>query len=161
MSKCAPGTQLLHRELFRHALNMLQTRSPFNRPVLDRDLHRSSKTIDAPQRVQVFTCRLEIIAGFLCVSNIESSTLEKQFPQTKDRRSWIQAISIDFRCNRDFFQSPLLDQPRQTELIRGKYPIPPDCTIIRIRIVDLLSNVFEAELKKNATNVFEMPKQDF
>ena len=128
--------------------NTLKGTFSFNRPISSGDLYRNPNIKPTPSRKSSLSCKVSIEDNLLSLKEISSKELEKRFPNTKDRKAWIQSVTIDFQSHSGFFENPLLDQPRQTDLIKGYYLIPEDTQIIRIRISDLLSNIFEIKISR-------------
>ena len=117
----------------------------FTRPISPSDRFRNNAPPPPPPSKRL-KCSFHINNGMLILSKIEAPLLKSQFPDTTDKRAWIQSVVIDFYTTEGPFCAPHLDQPRQTERIKGEYPIPIDALNARIRITDLLCNVFETTL---------------
>ena len=64
-----------------------------------------------------------------------------------DWRQLVEAIAIDWNYNGDVLQPAVYDNPGKNELVRGRYVVPEDYGIIRIKITDLLSESLEMTLE--------------
>lgn len=58
-------------------------------------------------------------------------------------RELVEAVAIDWNYNGEVLQPAVYDSPGKKELVLGRYPIPGDHGIIRVKITDLLSESLE------------------
>lgn len=58
-------------------------------------------------------------------------------------RELVETVAIDWNYNGEVLQPAVYDSPGKKELVRGRYPIPGDHGIIRVKITDLLSESLE------------------
>ena len=64
-----------------------------------------------------------------------------------DWRQLVETIAIDWNYNGDVLQPAVYDNPSKNELVRGRYAVPGDFGIIRVKITDLLSESLEMTLE--------------
>lgn len=65
----------------------------------------------------------------------------------EDWRQLVETIAIDWNYNGDVLQPAVYDNPSKNELVRGRYAVPEDFGIIRVKITDLLSESLEMTLE--------------
>ena len=65
----------------------------------------------------------------------------------EDWRQLVETIAIDWNYNGDVLQPAVYDNPGKNELVKGRYPLPQDYGIIRVKITDLLSESLEMTLE--------------
>ena len=65
----------------------------------------------------------------------------------EDWRQLVETVAIDWNYNGDVLQPALYDNPGKNELVQGRYPVPHDYGIIRVKITDLLSESLEMTLE--------------
>lgn len=58
-------------------------------------------------------------------------------------RELVETVAIDWNYNGEVLQPAVYDSPGKKELVQGRYPIPGDHGIIRVKITDLLSESLE------------------
>lgn len=62
-------------------------------------------------------------------------------------RELVETVAIDWNYNGEVLQPAVYDSPGKNDLVRGRYPIPEDHGIIRVKITDLLSESLETSLE--------------
>ena len=62
-------------------------------------------------------------------------------------RELVETVAIDWNYNGEVLQPAIYDSPGKNDLVRGRYPIPEDHGIIRVKITDLLSESLETSLE--------------
>ncbi|WP_040369281.1 site-specific DNA-methyltransferase [Desulfovibrio piger] len=65
----------------------------------------------------------------------------------EDWRQLVETIAIDWNYNGDVLQPAVYDNPSKNELVQGRYVVPEDYGIIRVKITDLLSESLEMTLE--------------
>ena len=65
----------------------------------------------------------------------------------EDWRQLVETIAIDWNYNGEVLQPAVYDNPGKNELVQGRYPVPQDYGIIRVKITDLLSESLEMTLE--------------
>ena len=65
----------------------------------------------------------------------------------EDWRELVESVMIDFNYDGAVFKPKLVDIPDKKELVKGKYFIPQNSGIIRVKITDLLSESLEMEVE--------------
>ena len=65
----------------------------------------------------------------------------------EDWRQLVETIAIDWNYNGDVLQPAVYDNPGKNELVQGRYAVPEDYGIIRIKITDLLAESLEMTLE--------------
>ena len=63
----------------------------------------------------------------------------------EDWRQLVESVTIDFNYDGAVMEPSIIDIPEKNELVKGKYKIPKDAGIIKVKITDLLSETFEWE----------------
>lgn len=63
----------------------------------------------------------------------------------EDWRHLADSVFIDWNYDGEVFRPSVADVPTGDDLVEGSYPIPEDAGAIRIKIVDVLSEAFEAD----------------
>ena len=63
----------------------------------------------------------------------------------EDWRQLVESVCIDFNYDGAVMEPLIKDIPNKNELVKGKYKIPKDAGIIKVKITDLLSETFEWE----------------
>lgn len=58
-------------------------------------------------------------------------------------RELAETVAIDWNYNGEVLQPAIYDSPGKNELVQGRYPVPGDHGIIRVKITDLLSESLE------------------
>lgn len=62
-------------------------------------------------------------------------------------RELVETVAIDWNYNGEVLRPAIYDSPGKNDLVRGRYPIPEDHGIIRVKITDLLSESLETSLE--------------
>jgi hypothetical protein len=65
----------------------------------------------------------------------------------KDWRHLADSIFIDWNYDGKVFRPSVADMPAGDELVEGQYAIPEDADSIRVRVVDVLCEAFEADAR--------------
>ncbi|HMQ04286.1 MAG TPA: site-specific DNA-methyltransferase [Pyrinomonadaceae bacterium] len=84
-----------------------------------------------------------VIEKFYPMNLLQKLSLFKE--NVEDWRELVESVMIDFNYDGAIFQPTLLDIPEKNELVTGKYEIPADAGIIRVKITDLLSESLEVD----------------
>ncbi|MEC7988067.1 MAG: site-specific DNA-methyltransferase [Myxococcota bacterium] len=126
--------------------NSFRSIAPLNRPINPSDRYRYPDIKPTPRKKDDIHCQFDIKRRTLFFKGINSPKLQQQFPKNRDPKRLVQSITLDFSGVAGIFMNPILDQPRQTQTITGTYPIPEHAKTVRIRVIDLLCNVFECML---------------
>lgn len=75
--------------------------------------------------------------------------LQKLSVQKENVGNWkelVESVKIDWNYDGAVFQPSIIDSPEnKTDLVAGRYDIPADAGIIRVKITDLLSESFEKD----------------
>lgn len=62
-----------------------------------------------------------------------------------DWRQLVESVAIDFNYDGAVMEPSIIDIPERNELVKGKYKIPKDAGVIKVKITDVLSETFEWE----------------
>ena len=62
-----------------------------------------------------------------------------------DWRQLVESVAIDFNYDGAVMEPSVVDISEKNELVKGKYKIPEDAGVIKVKITDLLSETFEWE----------------
>lgn len=65
----------------------------------------------------------------------------------EDWRQLVETVAIDWNYNGEVLQPAVYDNPGKNELVRGRYAVPGDYGVIRVKITDLLSESLEMTLE--------------
>ena len=65
----------------------------------------------------------------------------------EDWRQMVETVAIDWNYNGEVLQPAVYDNPGKNELVRGRYAVPGDYGVIRVKITDLLSESLEMTLE--------------
>lgn len=65
----------------------------------------------------------------------------------EDWRQLVETVAIDWNYNGEVLQPAIYDNPGKNELVRGRYAVPGDYGVIRVKITDLLSESLEMTLE--------------
>lgn len=65
----------------------------------------------------------------------------------KEWQELVETVTIDWNYNGEVLRPAIYDSPGKNDLVRGRYPIPEDHGIIRVKITDLLSESLETSLE--------------
>lgn len=68
----------------------------------------------------------------------------------EDWRELVESVAIDWNFNGEVLRPAIFDCPGRNELVQGRYKLPPDYGLIRIKITDLLSESLEANIEAEA-----------
>lgn len=65
-------------------------------------------------------------------------------------RELVESVAIDWNYTGEVLRHAIFDCPSKNELVQGRYKLPPDYGIIRVKITDLLSESLEATVEVEA-----------
>ena len=65
----------------------------------------------------------------------------------KDWRHLCDSVFIDWNYDGEVFRPSVADMPVGEDLVEGSYSIPEDAGVIRVRVIDVLSEAFEADTR--------------
>lgn len=65
----------------------------------------------------------------------------------EDWRQLVETVAIDWNYNGDVLQPAVYDNPGKNALVQGRYAVPDDHGLIRVKITDLLSESLETTLE--------------
>lgn len=63
----------------------------------------------------------------------------------EDWRQLVESVIVDFNYDGAVIEPTIVDIPDKNELVKGKYKIPKDAGVIKVKITDVLSETFEWE----------------
>ena len=86
-----------------------------------------------------------VIKNFFPLNLMQKLSLDKE--TVDEWRQLVESIMIDFNYDGAVMQPALIDIPEKNEIVKGKYKIPQDAGIIRIKITDVLSESLEIEVQ--------------
>ena len=76
---------------------------------------------------------------------MQKLSLQKEY--VEDWRQLVETIAIDWNYNGSVLQPAVYDNPGKNALVQGRYAVPEDYGMIRIKITDLLSESLEMTLE--------------
>lgn len=85
-----------------------------------------------------------IIEKFYPMNLLQKLSLMQE--EVSDWRELVECIMIDWDYDGQILKPNLVDIPGKNELVKGKYTIPDEVGIIRVKITDLLSESLEVEV---------------
>lgn len=83
-----------------------------------------------------------VITGFYPMNLLQKLSMEK----IDDWRQLAESIKIDWNYDGAVLSPVLIDNPKEGELVKGRYAIPKDAATIRVKITDLLSESWEGSI---------------
>ena len=86
-----------------------------------------------------------VIKNFFPLNLMQKLSLDKE--TVEEWRQLVESVMIDFNYDGAVLQPTVQDIPEKNGLVKGVYPIPEDAGIIRVKIIDVLSESLEVEVK--------------
>jgi site-specific DNA-methyltransferase (adenine-specific)/adenine-specific DNA-methyltransferase len=89
--------------------------------------------------------------GRLVISAFHPASLLSKLSQNAAPGAWrelVDSVLIDFHYDGAVLRPTLSDVPERGELVAGSYEVPPDATRIRVKITDIVSDVFETSVAR-------------
>jgi len=108
-----------------------------------RDPNRQFKR-DAEADIAVEGGRL-VIRQFYPLNLMQKLSLDKEF--TEDWRQLAESVMIDWNFDGVVMEPSITDIPGKNEMVKGVYDIPKTAGTIKVKITDVLSESFEAEVR--------------
>lgn len=99
---------------------------------------------DAEARLKLHKGEL-LIDRFYPMNLLQKLSLQKD--TVEDWRELVESILIDWNYDGAVLQPTVVDLPGRNELVKGRYPVPPDAGTIRVKITDLLAESWEGSLE--------------
>ena len=88
-----------------------------------------------------------IIERFYPMNLLQKLSMEKA--AVSDWRELVDSVLIDFNFDGAVLRPAVTDIPARGEMVAGEYEIPDGAGTIRVKITDVLSDVFEASVEVN------------
>ena len=85
-----------------------------------------------------------VIKKFYPMNLMQKLSLERT--TVSDWKELVDSVMIDFNYDQVEMQPSVIDIPDKTSMVKGEYDIPKNAGRIRIKITDLISESYEAEL---------------
>lgn len=113
------------------------------------DILRSDKELEFKHPSEANIVREErnklVIKDFFPMNLLQKLSIQKE--NVENWRELVESVKIDWNYDGAVFQPAVTDYPEdKKDLVSGKYDIPSEAGIIKVKITDLLSESFEAEL---------------
>ena len=86
-----------------------------------------------------------VIKAFYPMNLMQKLSLQKEY--VEDWRQLVDSIMIDWNYDGVVMQPEVTDVPGKDELVSGVYAIPEECSTIKVKITDLLSESLEMEVR--------------
>jgi len=86
-----------------------------------------------------------VIRQFYPLNLMQKLSLQEEF--VEDWRQLVESVMIDWNYDGVVMEPSVTDIPGKTEFVEGIYDIPKDAGMIKVKITDLLSESFEAEVR--------------
>lgn len=86
-----------------------------------------------------------VIKNFYPLNLMQKLSLDKE--TVDEWRQLVESVMIDFNYDGAVMQPKTIDLPDKDKMVTGRYKIPSDVGIIRVKITDVLSESLEVEVK--------------
>ena len=86
-----------------------------------------------------------IIRNFYPLNLMQKLSLDKE--TVEEWRQLVESVMIDFNYDGAVMQPTCIDIPEKNGMVKGRYKIPQDAGIIRVKITDVLSESLEVEVQ--------------
>ncbi len=114
-----------------------------------RDMRGRSGALVSPRSTEA---SIALDGGRLVISDFHPASLLAKMSHEATRGAWrelVDSVLIDFHYDGVVLRPTLSDVPERGELVAGTYEVPPDATRIRIKITDIVSDVFETNIARD------------
>lgn len=86
-----------------------------------------------------------VIKNFYPLNLMQKLSLDKE--TVDEWRQLVESVTIDFNYDGAVMQPKTIDLPDKDKMVTGRYKIPSDAGIIRVKITDVLSESLEVEVQ--------------
>ena len=86
-----------------------------------------------------------VIRNFYPLNLMQKLSLDKE--TVEEWRQLVESVMIDFNFDEAVMQPTCIDIPEKSSLVKGRYKIPQDAGVIRVKITDVLSESLEVEVQ--------------
>lgn len=86
-----------------------------------------------------------IIRNFYPLNLMQKLSLDKE--TVEEWRQLVESVMIDFNFDGAVMQPTCIDIPEKNDIVKGRYKIPQDAGVIRVKITDVLSESLEIEVQ--------------
>lgn len=86
-----------------------------------------------------------VIREFFPMNLMQKLSLQKEY--VEEWRQLVDSVMIDWNYDGAVMQPRTIDIPEKNELVKGVYDIPEDAGTIKVKIIDLLSESLEVEVR--------------
>lgn len=86
-----------------------------------------------------------IIKNFYPLNLMQKLSLDKE--TVEEWRQLVESVMIDFNFDGAVMQPSCIDIPEKNGMVKGRYKIPQDAGVIRVKITDVLSESLEVEVQ--------------
>lgn len=86
-----------------------------------------------------------VIRNFYPLNLMQKLSLDKE--TVEEWRQLVESVMIDFNFDGAVMQPTCIDIPEKSGLVKGRYKIPQDAGVIRVKITDVLSESLEVEVQ--------------
>ncbi len=86
-----------------------------------------------------------VIRNFYPLNLMQKLSLDKE--TVEEWRQLVESVMIDFNYDGAVMQPTCIDIPEKNGMVKGRYKIPQDAGVIRVKITDVLSESLEVEVK--------------
>jgi site-specific DNA-methyltransferase (adenine-specific)/adenine-specific DNA-methyltransferase len=125
----------------------LQQQVPFKLAIRVYDVLRDGQhlTFKRPAEAHLALDNGELVIDRFYPMNLlqKLSLLEEN---VDDWRQLVETVKVDWQYNGQVFAPVLIDAADGETLVKGRYPVPPDAALIKVKITDLLSESWEGEI---------------
>ena len=86
-----------------------------------------------------------VIRNFYPLNLMQKLSLDKE--TVEEWRQLVESVMIDFNFDGAVMQPACIDIPEKNDMVKGRYKIPQDAGVIRVKITDVLSESLEVEVQ--------------
>ena len=86
-----------------------------------------------------------VIRNFYPLNLMQKLSLDKE--TVEEWRQLVESVMIDFNFDGAVMQPACIDIPEKNGMVKGRYKIPQDAGVIRVKITDVLSESLEVEVQ--------------
>lgn len=86
-----------------------------------------------------------VIRNFYPLNLMQKLSLDKE--NVEEWRQLVESVMIDFNYDGAVMQPSCIDIPEKNGMVKGRYKVPKDAGVVRVKITDVLSESLEVEVQ--------------
>ena len=86
-----------------------------------------------------------VIRNFYPLNLMQKLSLDKE--NVEEWRQLVESVMIDFNYDGAVMQPACIDIPEKNGMVKGRYKVPKDAGVVRVKITDVLSESLEVEVQ--------------